>query len=57
MKPYPLSEELEIFRQSCIRFTRDKIEPFVFEWEEAGEFPESLSGCGEGRRLGSGLSR
>jgi acyl-CoA dehydrogenase len=37
-----LSEEHEMFRETCRRFARDVIEPHVIEWEEAGEFPRSL---------------
>ncbi|MBV71458.1 MAG: acyl-CoA dehydrogenase [Myxococcales bacterium] len=34
--------ELEQFRDMVLRFTRDEIEPHVFDWEERGEFPRDL---------------
>ena len=40
---YPnLEEDLTLFRELCLRFTREEIEPHVHEWEEAAEFPRSL---------------
>ncbi len=34
--------EIEQFRDLVLRFTRDEIEPHVFDWEERGEFPREL---------------
>jgi acyl-CoA dehydrogenase len=38
----PLNETHELFRQSCLRFAKEKIAPFVADWEEAGTFPREL---------------
>jgi acyl-CoA dehydrogenase len=38
----PLDESHELFRSTCLRFAKEKIAPFVAEWEEAGEFPREL---------------
>jgi acyl-CoA dehydrogenase len=38
----PLDESHELFRNTCLRFAKEKIAPFVNEWEEAGEFPREL---------------
>lgn len=35
-------ESHELFRASCRRFAEEKIAPFCYEWEEAGEFPREL---------------
>ena len=37
-----LDETHELFRQTCLRFAREKIAPYVVEWEEAGIFPREL---------------
>lgn len=37
-----LDESYELFRESCLRFAREEIEPHVIEWEEAGSFPREL---------------
>ncbi|MCB9576137.1 MAG: acyl-CoA dehydrogenase family protein [Polyangiaceae bacterium] len=37
-----LSEAHELFRQSCLRFAKEKIAPHAVKWEEAGEFPREL---------------
>lgn len=37
-----LDESYELFRETCTRFAREKIAPFVAEWEEAGIFPREL---------------
>jgi acyl-CoA dehydrogenase len=37
-----LDESHELYRQTCLRFAREKIAPFAFEWEEAGLFPREL---------------
>jgi acyl-CoA dehydrogenase len=37
-----LDESHELYRQTCLRFAREKIEPFVVDWEEAGSFPREL---------------
>ena len=31
--------EVSQFRDMCLKFSRDHIEPHVFDWEEAHEFP------------------
>jgi acyl-CoA dehydrogenase len=38
----PKNETHELFRQSCLRFAKEKIAPYVAEWEEAGSFPREL---------------
>jgi acyl-CoA dehydrogenase len=38
----PLDESHELFRKTCLRFAKEKIAPFVHEWEEAGSFPREL---------------
>ena len=35
-------ESHELYQQTCLRFAREKIEPYVVEWEEAGTFPREL---------------
>jgi acyl-CoA dehydrogenase len=35
-------ESHELYRQTCLRFAREKIAPHVIEWEEAGTFPREL---------------
>ena len=35
-------ESHELYRQTCLRFAREKIAPHVVEWEEAGTFPREL---------------
>jgi acyl-CoA dehydrogenase len=35
-------ESHELFRQTCLRFAKQKIAPYVAEWEEAGSFPREL---------------
>ena len=42
MRRMKLDESHELFRETCLRFAREKIAPHVFEWEEAGEFPREL---------------
>jgi acyl-CoA dehydrogenase len=37
-----LDESHELFRQTCLRFAREKIAPYAYEWEEAGSFPREL---------------
>jgi acyl-CoA dehydrogenase len=37
-----LDESHELFRQTCLRFAREKIAPHAHEWEEAGSFPREL---------------
>jgi len=40
---YPkLDEDLLLFKELCLRFTREEILPHVHEWEEAGTFPREL---------------
>ncbi len=40
---YPkLDEDLLLFKELCLRFTREEIMPHVHEWEEAGTFPREL---------------
>ncbi len=42
-RPDDETDEIEtIFRETCRKFTRDRIEPFVVEWEEAELFPRTL---------------
>ncbi len=38
----PLEESHELFRQTVLRFAKEKIAPFAHEWEEAGTFPREL---------------
>jgi acyl-CoA dehydrogenase len=45
-----LDESHELYRQTCLRFAREKIAPFAVEWEEAGLFPREL--YGEAARAG-----
>lgn len=35
-------ESHDLFRATCRRFAEEKIAPFCYEWEEAGEFPREL---------------
>lgn len=35
-------ESHALYRQTCLRFAKEKIAPFVHEWEEAGSFPREL---------------
>ncbi|MCB9544202.1 MAG: acyl-CoA dehydrogenase family protein [Myxococcales bacterium] len=44
MKPHPVDAELTLFRETCLRFARERIEPHVVAWEEAEGFPRSLYG-------------
>ena len=37
-----LDDSHELYRQTCLRFAREKIEPHVVEWEEAETFPREL---------------
>lgn len=37
-----LEEHYELYRQTCLRFAKEKIAPFVQEWEEAELFPREL---------------
>jgi acyl-CoA dehydrogenase len=37
-----LDESHELYRQTCLRFAKEKIAPHVAEWEEAGSFPREL---------------
>lgn len=37
-----LDESHELYRKTCLRFAKEKIAPFVNEWEEAGTFPREL---------------
>lgn len=37
-----LDESHELFRETCLRFAREKIAPHAVEWEEAGTFPREL---------------
>jgi acyl-CoA dehydrogenase len=37
-----LDESHELFRQTCLRFAREKIAPHAYAWEEAGTFPREL---------------
>jgi acyl-CoA dehydrogenase len=37
-----LEESHELYRQTCLRFAREKIAPFIADWEEAGTFPREL---------------
>jgi acyl-CoA dehydrogenase len=37
-----LDESHELYRQTCLRFAKEKIAPHVHEWEEAGSFPREL---------------
>jgi acyl-CoA dehydrogenase len=39
--PY-YSEEHEVFRASIRRFVEREIEPYITEWDEAGEFPREI---------------
>jgi len=40
-----LDESHELFRQTCLRFAREKIAPYAHDWEEAGSFPRQLYGA------------
>jgi acyl-CoA dehydrogenase len=42
MKNQPVDETLTLIRETCLRFAREKIEPFAYEWEEAELFPREL---------------
>jgi acyl-CoA dehydrogenase len=42
MRAMLLDESHELYRQTCLRFAREKILPFAHEWEEAGTFPREL---------------
>lgn len=44
MKPHPLDDDLALVRQTCLRFAREQIAPFAYEWEEAEAFPRALYG-------------
>ncbi len=35
-------ESHELYRKTCLRFAKERIEPHVIEWEEAGSFPREL---------------
>ncbi len=37
-----LDESHELYRQTCLRFAKERIAPFATEWEEAHEFPREL---------------
>lgn len=37
-----LEEHYELYRQTCLRFAKEKIAPFVADWEEAELFPREL---------------
>ena len=37
-----LDDHYELYRQTCLRFAKEKIAPFVDEWEEAELFPLEL---------------
>lgn len=37
-----LEEHYELYRQTCLRFAKEKIAPFAAEWEEAELFPREL---------------
>jgi acyl-CoA dehydrogenase len=37
-----MDESHELYRQTCLRFAKQKIAPYVAEWEEAGSFPRQL---------------
>ncbi|MSP73746.1 MAG: acyl-CoA dehydrogenase [Myxococcales bacterium] len=41
-KPIDADPALAAFRETCLRFARERIAPFAFEWEEAELFPRSL---------------
>ena len=48
--------EVSQYRDMCIKFTRDHIEPHVIDWEEAHEFPRELyTKAGEAGILGAGF--
>ena len=48
--------EVSQFRDMCLKFSRDHIEPHVFDWEEAHEFPRDLYlKAGEAGILGAGF--
>ncbi len=56
LKPHPVEESLSQFRDSCTRFAREHVEPYVSEWEEAESFPRELySQAGRAGLLGAGL--
>lgn len=38
----PLDEHYELYRQTCLRFAKEKIAPHVDAWEEAELFPREL---------------
>jgi len=44
MKPHPVDDTLALVRQTCLRFAREQIAPFAYEWEEAEAFPRALYG-------------
>ena len=51
-----LEPELTQFKDMVLRFTQDKIEPHIHEWEERGEFPLSLyKDAGNAGILGAGF--
>jgi len=44
MKFHPVDETLTLVRETCLRFAREHIEPYVHAWEEAELFPRELYG-------------
>jgi len=56
MKHQPVDETLTLIRETCLRFAREKIEPFAYEWEEAELFPRELyTQAAEAGILGAGV--
>ncbi len=56
MKHHPVDETLTLIRETCLRFAREKIEPFAYEWEEAELFPRALyNQAAEAGILGAGV--
>ena len=39
---FALDPELSLFRDTCLKFAKDHIEPYAYEWEEAEIFPREL---------------
>ena len=42
MKPEPVEDHQQLFRDTCLRFAREHIAPHAEAWEEAEQFPRDL---------------